>query len=199
MPRQSFPVSPRRLQRAGRAYRGPFVGGGDSEEVLDAHDAHVRNRAQRPFVHRHERCADRRRTDDTGVHHAGHHEVLNVSVAPRALVRHVRSEQRLADRRVLRRRRERRVAVDLERESSIADERSDPDAGASCARPHLAIHDRQVRRRPIELRGAERQQGAPRRCGGGADFGAAAHEPGASAGSTLVGTDGRIAFNDRHA
>ena len=197
MPGKPLPLGPRRLERTRGTHGGPLVPGEHREKALDSHDADVGNAPDRRFVHRQERRADGRRAHDPAVEHARHAEVVHVDVPPGALAGHIGSQQRLADDGVAGRGHERRVGIDLEGETAAADERADADASPAAERPDLAVHDREVRGRPVQPRGAEAEQALTRGRGGAPHPCSSAREPGAASGTALVRAQPRVAVHDR--
>jgi hypothetical protein len=133
------------------------------------------------------------------VQHAGKREVLDVHVPAGALRRDVRPQQWFADGHVLRGRRQRRVAIDFQREESITNERSDSNAGAARARPHFAVDDGEVGDGTIQPCRAHLQQCSARRGRGRLNFRTAANEARAAAGPTLVRTACCVALDHGHA
>ena len=146
-----------------------------------------------------ERGAHRRRPHDAAVQHVGECEVLHVDVPAGALRGDVGSEEWFSDRDVLRRRDERRVAIDFQREEAIANQRPDADARAARARTNLAIGDGEVGNGAIQPGRAHLQQRSARGRRGRLNFDTAAHEPRAAAGPALIRTGCGVALDNGHA
>jgi superfamily I DNA/RNA helicase len=187
-------LAPAHAQLARPTHGGPLVGGDDADEVGDADDANSGQRSDRRLVDRLDLGADRGRTDDAAVQHAGNGEVVDVQVSPRDLGGNVGARQRLADDRVARRRLQRRLRIHLDVEAATAEQRGERDAAAvGCA--HLAFAERELARRPLQALGREREESFARRRGRLPQLDAAAHDASAARGRPLVRRQRGIALD----
>ena len=131
--------------------------------------------------------------------HIRHGVVLHVLAFSRALGRHIRSQQRLADDRVGRRIFQRRLGVNLKIEPPAANQFADADARPARRRANYAARNGELAHRTLQLRRSEVENGLPRRRGCLTHVYPAARNPCAAACSAVIRHQRRVAFDDRDA
>ncbi len=124
-------------------------------------------------------------------------DVVHERMAAGHLRRNVRSRQRPADDDVGRGVLERRLRIDLDAESTIADQLADANAHAAGLRAHFAVDGFQFRPRFAETLRRETEQRLARGCGRLADLHATTHHAGAAGRRALIGRKRGVAFDQR--
>src|SRR5205807_4299013 len=109
-------------------------------------------------------------------------KIVHIKMAARHLRRYIGARQRLADDRVRRRIVERRFRINLLRETLVAHQFADANAGASAFGSHAAADALELVCSLAGALGCEAQQRLARRRGGLADLYTAAHDAAASGG-----------------
>ncbi len=147
---QSGARGPFRLQDPRRADCIPFALGHHGQEALNPHRACAADPGDGRLVRGHERGAQRRRSDDPSVKHAGQNQVLQIAVVARHLRWHVGPGERFTNEPVALRRLQGCLRVDLHVERALAYQLAVAHRDATVLRADDAIDDLEIPHRLAE-------------------------------------------------